>query len=58
MPSFKNGDVEIAYLDEGGDSSLPPVVLVHGFASTKETNWVYPGWCGSRKRPVARRVRS
>ena len=44
MPSFKNGDVEIAYLDEGQNSSFPPVVLVHGFASTKETNWVYPGW--------------
>jgi len=44
MPSFKNGDVEIAYLDEGQQSSQPPVVLVHGFASTKETNWVYPGW--------------
>src|SRR5690349_11239519 len=44
MPSFKNGDVEIAYLDEGRHSSQPPVVLVHGFASTKETNWVYPGW--------------
>jgi pimeloyl-ACP methyl ester carboxylesterase len=44
MPSFKNGDVEIAYLDEGRHSSQPPVVLVHGFASTKETNWIYPGW--------------
>lgn len=41
MPSFHNGSVEIAYLDEGeGD----PIVLVHGFASTKSTNWVYPGW--------------
>lgn len=41
MPQFKNDDVEIAYLDEGeGD----PIVLVHGFASTKEVNWVNPGW--------------
>ena len=41
MPTFKNGDVEIAYLDEGeGD----PIVLVHGFASNKEVNWVQPGW--------------
>jgi pimeloyl-ACP methyl ester carboxylesterase len=41
MPSFKNGNVEIAYLDQGeGD----PVVLVHGFASNKEVNWVNPGW--------------
>ena len=41
MPSFRNGEVEIAYLDQGeGD----PVVLVHGFASNKEVNWVNPGW--------------
>lgn len=41
MPSFHNGSVEIAYLDEGeGD----PIILVHGFASTKNVNWVYPGW--------------
>jgi pimeloyl-ACP methyl ester carboxylesterase len=41
MPSFHNGAVEIAYLDEGeGD----PLVLVHGFASSKHVNWVYPGW--------------
>ncbi|MBS0529731.1 MAG: alpha/beta hydrolase [Proteobacteria bacterium] len=41
MPSFHHGDVEIAYLDEGeGD----PVVLVHGFASSKNVNWVYPTW--------------
>ena len=41
MPSFHNGNVEIAYLDEGeGD----PIVLVHGFASTRNVNWVYPAW--------------
>jgi pimeloyl-ACP methyl ester carboxylesterase len=41
MPSFHNGNVEIAYLDEGeGD----PIVLVHGFASTRNVNWVYPTW--------------
>jgi pimeloyl-ACP methyl ester carboxylesterase len=41
MPSFQNGDVEIAYVDEGdGD----PIVLVHGFASTAAVNWVQPGW--------------
>ena len=41
MPSFNNGDVEIAYLDEGEGE---PIVLVHGFASTKNVNWVYPAW--------------
>ncbi|MAH69233.1 MAG: alpha/beta hydrolase [Afipia sp.] len=41
MPSFKNGSVELSYLDEGeGD----PIVLVHGFASSKNVNWAYPGW--------------
>ncbi len=47
MPSFQNGDVEIAYLDEGeGD----PIVLVHGFASTKNVNWVYPTWVSELKK--------
>jgi pimeloyl-ACP methyl ester carboxylesterase len=52
MPSFKNGDVEIAYLDEGEGE---PIVLVHGFASTKEVNWVQPGWVSALSR-AARRV--
>ena len=41
MPSFRNGAVEISYLDEGAGD---PIVLVHGFASSKSVNWVYPGW--------------
>jgi pimeloyl-ACP methyl ester carboxylesterase len=41
MQRFQHDRVEIAFLDEGeGD----PIVLVHGFASTAEVNWVYPGW--------------
>jgi pimeloyl-ACP methyl ester carboxylesterase len=47
MPNFHNGDVEIAYLDEGeGD----PILLVHGFASTKNVNWVYPAWVSELKK--------
>jgi pimeloyl-ACP methyl ester carboxylesterase len=47
MPSFHNGDVEIAYLDEGeGD----PILLLHGFASTKNVNWVYPTWVSELKK--------
>ena len=47
MPSFHNGAVEIAYLDEGeGD----PVILVHGFASSKNVNWVYPTWVSDLKK--------
>jgi pimeloyl-ACP methyl ester carboxylesterase len=52
MPSFHNGAVEIAYLDEGEGA---PIVLVHGFASTKDVNWVYPTWV-SELRKSGRRV--
>jgi pimeloyl-ACP methyl ester carboxylesterase len=47
MPSFHNGAVEIAYLDEGEGE---PILLVHGFASTKNVNWVYPTWVSELKR--------
>jgi pimeloyl-ACP methyl ester carboxylesterase len=52
MPSFKNGPVEIAYLDEGDGE---PIVLVHGFASNKEVNWVAPAWVSTLTR-AGRRV--
>ncbi|HEY7242686.1 MAG TPA: alpha/beta fold hydrolase [Xanthobacteraceae bacterium] len=38
---FTHGDVEIAFLDEGRGE---PIVLVHGFGSTAQVNWVLPGW--------------
>lgn len=41
MASFTTNGIEIAYLDEG---SGDPVLLIHGFASNKAVNWVYPGW--------------
>ncbi|MCF8477471.1 MAG: alpha/beta hydrolase [Pseudolabrys sp.] len=56
MPSFTHDGVEISFLDEGAD--LPhaePMVLVHGFASNKETNWVNPGWVSTLTR-AGRRV--
>jgi pimeloyl-ACP methyl ester carboxylesterase len=52
MPRLHNGDVEIAYLDEGDGE---PIVLVHGFASTAAVNWVHPGWVQSLKH-AGRRV--
>jgi pimeloyl-ACP methyl ester carboxylesterase len=52
MPSFHHGSVEIAYLDSGAGE---PIVLVHGFASTKEVNWVHPGWVATLTR-AGRRV--
>ncbi|TMJ58895.1 MAG: alpha/beta hydrolase [Alphaproteobacteria bacterium] len=53
MPSFHNGAVEIAYLDEGEGE---PIVLVHGFASTKNVNWVYPTWVSELKKSGRRVV--
>ena len=52
MPNFHNGEVEIAYLDEGEGE---PILLVHGFASSKNVNWVYPTWV-SELRKGGRRV--
>ena len=52
MPTFKHDDVEIAFLDEG---ECEPIVLVHGFASNKEVNWVAPGWVATLMR-AGRRV--
>jgi pimeloyl-ACP methyl ester carboxylesterase len=41
MPHFNSDGVDIAYLDEGqGD----PILLIHGFASTAQVNWVDTGW--------------
>ncbi len=52
MPQFSHDDIAIDYLDEGeGDA----VVLIHGFASTKEVNWVQPGWVSTLTR-AGRRV--
>jgi pimeloyl-ACP methyl ester carboxylesterase len=47
MQSFQHDDVEIAYLDAGAGD---PIVLVHGFASNKEVNWVQPGWVSTLTR--------
>ncbi len=46
MPVFHHGPVELACLDEGQGE---PIVLVHGFGSSKEVNWVQPSWLTTLK---------
>lgn len=41
MPLLKLDKVELSYVDEGEGQ---PIVLVHGFASSKEANWINTGW--------------
>ena len=52
-PASRHDGVEIAYLDEGEGE---PVVLVHGFASTKEVNWLNPGWIATLTRAGRRAI--
>ena len=52
MPRFARDGVEIAFFDEGEGE---PIALVHGFASNKQVNWVYPGWMTTLMR-AGRRV--
>ncbi len=54
MPQFTHDGVDIAFFDQGEGE---PIVLVHGFASTKEVNWIIPGWVptltGAGRRVIA-----
>jgi pimeloyl-ACP methyl ester carboxylesterase len=53
MKRFRHDDVEIAFLDEGEGE---PMVLVHGFASNAEVNWVHPGWMTTLTRAGRRAI--
>jgi pimeloyl-ACP methyl ester carboxylesterase len=53
MPNFTRDGVEIAFIDEGEGE---PIVLVHGFASNKEVNWVAPGWVTTLTRAGRRAI--
>lgn len=44
MHKFNSDGVEIAYLDESTGNSAEAVLLIHGFASNVNTNWVDTGW--------------
>lgn len=41
--SFAHDGLRLAYFDEG-DPGGEPILLIHGFASTANVNWVHPGW--------------
>lgn len=41
MHVFDSAGVQIAYLDEGDGE---PILLIHGFASNINVNWIDPGW--------------
>ena len=43
MPHVKIGDVNIHY-ETFGEVGAPPVLLLHGFASSGRVNWVSTGW--------------
>jgi pimeloyl-ACP methyl ester carboxylesterase len=53
MPQFTHDGVEIAFIDEGQGE---PIVLVHGFASNKEVNWVAPSWMTTLTRAGRRAI--
>ncbi|HYD14925.1 MAG TPA: alpha/beta hydrolase [Hyphomicrobium sp.] len=45
MHTFDSDGVTLAYLDERPDrADAEPVLLIHGFASNANTNWVDTGW--------------
>ncbi len=41
MPHFDSDGIDIAYVDEGNGD---PILLIHGFASSAQVNWVDTGW--------------
>ncbi|MDX2308860.1 MAG: alpha/beta hydrolase [Hyphomicrobium sp.] len=50
MPTFRSAGVEIAYIDESPERAGPlPVLLIHGFASHIDMNWVATGWVSALK---------
>jgi pimeloyl-ACP methyl ester carboxylesterase len=54
MQSFLSDGVELAYIDTGAGD---PILLLHGFASSIQVNWVDTGWVrhltGSGRRVIA-----
>ncbi|MEJ8574542.1 alpha/beta hydrolase [Microbaculum marinum] len=55
MRHFKSDGVDIAYIDEGS-ADEPPILLIHGFASNVEVNWVSTGWVDALRKDGRRVV--
>ncbi|WP_020177972.1 alpha/beta fold hydrolase [Methylopila sp. M107] len=47
MPTFHSDGIELSFRDEGEGE---PILLIHGFASSLDVNWVGPGWFDALKR--------
>lgn len=48
MQRFTNKGVGLAYIDvPANEGAGPPVLLIHGFASTHAVNWIAPQWVRS-----------
>lgn len=43
METFQSDGVKIAFTDTG-ELDGDPILLIHGFASNSQVNWVEPGW--------------
>lgn len=50
MATFSHGDLTIAYDDIGPREGGRPIVLLHGFASNRNENWMRLGWYGAFER--------
>jgi len=44
MKQFDSDGVDIAYLNMESGTGKRPVLLIHGFASNVQTNWINTGW--------------
>lgn len=43
MPNFQHDGLNLAYLDQG-TAKAGTMLMIHGFASNAQVNWVGPGW--------------
>jgi pimeloyl-ACP methyl ester carboxylesterase len=43
LQTFESDGVTIAFR-EAGEPTAQPILLIHGFASSSEINWLYTGW--------------